>query len=97
MQKKLIKKHIDNTDMSKEYGPKIPNSIYLFYKNTKGCKEVYNILIENKREPITSLIKWRDLGYNFTHLEWNRIFCLCFKAVQESKLNWLQFQILHRI
>lgn len=95
--KKAVKKHIDNTDMSKEHGPKIPNSIYLFYRNTKGCKEMYNILIENKKEPITSSIRLRNLGENFTDLEWNRIYCLCFKAVQESKLNWLQYQILHRI
>lgn len=83
--------------MSKEHGPRIPNSIYLFYKDTKGCKEIYNILIANKREQIISSIRWRNLGDNFTDLEWNRIYCLCFKAVQERKFNWLQFQILHRI
>lgn len=38
--------------MGKEHGPRIPNSIYLFYKDTKGCKEIYNILIANKREQI---------------------------------------------
>lgn len=43
---------------------KIQNSIYLFYKDTQGYKERYNILIVNKREPITSSIRKRDLVEN---------------------------------
>ena len=32
----------------KEYGPIIPNNISLLYKNCKGCKPMYNMLIEKK-------------------------------------------------
>jgi hypothetical protein len=77
--------------------PKFQTLFIFFHRDTKGCKEMYNILIENKRDLITSSMGWRDLGENSTDLEWNRIYCLCFKDVQESKLNWLQYKILHRI
>lgn len=48
--------------MSKDHGPRILNSIYLFNRDTKGNNEMYNILIENKGKPITLSIacRWRD-------------------------------------
>ena len=33
----------------------------------------------------------------FSQTDWNKIFELPFKYIKESKLQWLQFQILHRI
>lgn len=44
--KNAILTQLDTVDMSKEVGPNIPNSILLFYKNMKGCKEIY-IFITN--------------------------------------------------
>ena len=81
----------------KEYGPIIPNNILLLYKNCKGCKPMYNVLIEKKVDICTSIPKWRDKGYIFSQTDWNKIFELPFKSIKESKLQWLQFQILHRI
>lgn len=57
---------------------------------------MYNISIKNKRKPMNSSIRQRDFEDNFTDLEWNRIYCHRFRAVRESKLNWLQFQILEK-
>ena len=54
-------------------------------------------LIINKQKPVTSLDKWKEEGTNFTDLEWNQIFELPFKNTPETKIQWLQFQILHRI
>ena len=33
----------------------------------------------------------------FSEKDWNKIFQLPFKSIKESKLQWLQFQSLHRI
>ena len=33
----------------------------------------------------------------FLQIDWYKIFELHFKSIKESKLQWLQFQILHRI
>ena len=58
---------------------------------------MYNVLIEKKVDISTSIPKWRDKGYIFSQTDWNKIFELPFKSIKESKLQWLQFQILHRI
>lgn len=36
-------------------------------------------------------------GYNYSQTSWNKLFELPFKSTQDSKLHWLQYQILHRI
>ena len=89
--------NLSNKDMRNNDEPIIPNTILPFYKNTKGCKDAYNPLIINKQKPVTSLGKWKEEGNNFTDFEWNQIFQLPFKTTLETKLQWLQFQILHRI
>ena len=58
---------------------------------------MYEIFINNKREPISSLLKWNENNVFFDEADWNKIFELPFKVTQESKFHWLQFQILHRI
>ena len=58
---------------------------------------MYKIFINNKREPISSLLKWNENNVFFDEADWNKIFELPFKITQESKFHWLQFQILHRI
>lgn len=80
-----------------EYGPFIPNSLSIFYKQSKGCKDMYYVLIDNKKESIRSVKKWTESGFAFTEIEWNNIFELPFKTSKESKFQWLQFQILHRM
>jgi hypothetical protein len=58
---------------------------------------MYNILLCNTTEKITSVKKWRENGYTFSDTNWSKIFELPFKTTQESKFHWLQYQILHRI
>lgn len=79
------------------HGPFIPNSLTMFYKQNKGCKDMYCVLINNKKDSIRSIKKWTDTGFVYTDIKWNNIFELPFKTSKESKCQWLQFQILHRI
>lgn len=58
---------------------------------------MYYVLIDNKKESIRSVKKWTESGFAYTEIEWNSIFELPFKTSKESKFQWLQFQILHRI
>lgn len=45
----------------------IPNSIgILFYKQSKECKYMYCVLINNKKESICSINKWTDTGFLYT-------------------------------
>ena len=49
-----------------------------------------------KVDKCISIPKWRVKGYIFSQTDWKKIFELPFKSIK-SKLQWLQFQILHRI
>ena len=65
--------------------PFIPNTIAFFKKNIKGCKDMYNIIIGKKREPVKSISKWKDEGFNNSDAEWCKIFVLPYKTTKESK------------
>lgn len=100
--KRAVLEMLKNTDINeinklKMIGPKIPNSISVFYKHKTGCKDMYNIFINEKKGLATCISKWKENNILFTDAVWNKIFELPFKITQESKLQWLQFQILHRI
>ena len=53
---------------------------------------MYNKLIKEKREPVTSVNKRLERGFIFNNKDWNKIFELLFKTTKESKLQWIQFQ-----
>jgi hypothetical protein len=76
------------------YGPFLPISMAI---NEKGCKDMSNVLINRKKKTRTSILKWNENGYHFTSSKWRKTFELPFKVTQQSKLQWLQFQVLHRI
>ena len=42
-------------------------------KIIKGCKDMYNILISKKREPVKSISEWRDKGFNISDADWCNI------------------------
>ena len=86
---------IKNTKLAMQ--PFIPSTIAVFLKNIKGCKDMYNILISKKKEPVKSISKWKDEGFNISDADWCKIFELPYKTTKESKFHWLQFKILHRL
>lgn len=75
----------------------IPMPQNVFYKSKTGCKDMYNLLIREKKKQITSVIKWREKGYEMNVFDWGNIFELPFKVTLESKRQWMQYKILHRI
>ena len=59
---------------------------------------MYNVLINEKKSQFRAKVKWieeNDPPYEET--DWYKIFELPFKITRDSKLQWLQFQTLHRI
>lgn len=44
--------YIPNLQIIKEYGPVIPNHILLFTNNCKGCKLMYNLLLDKKEKHV---------------------------------------------
>lgn len=85
------------TQVRQKFQPYMPMPLKVFYKSKKGCKDMYNLLIREKKKQIISVIKWREKGYDMNKFDWGNIFELQFKVTLESKLQWMQYQILHRI
>lgn len=53
-------------------GPGIPSHIHIFFTNKKGCKDIYNELLKEKREPITYLHVYIKC-FIFNNKDWNKI------------------------
>ena len=79
--------------------PNLPPTIRIFYRNTKGSKDIYKAFIYNKTRDIpvpSSTVKWNN-AFNLSSNEWKKIFKLPFNITTDSKLLWFQSRINHRI
>ena len=89
---------VDANDLTKVYGPLQPSTIKVFYKSKKGSKDMYNILkIKYNKKNINRKCeaKWsqlRNCEYNWKHTH-----SFTFKVTKNSKLQWFQYRIIHRI
>ena len=70
----------------------LPKRIQIILQNRKGSKAMYHRLLP-KRYPIKSQEKWRAISYEKWHIFNSLPFSLC----KNSKLQWFQFRINHRI
>ena len=79
--------------------PLVPQHVQLLFKSKKGCRDFYSI--QNQKQVFSQYAfsaKWRrDLLVNIDENNWKHIFKICFKTVNDQKLIWLQYRILHRI
>ena len=77
--------------------PNIPELIKTITKDTKGCRQIYQILIFNNELP-TSLTKWESaLDHTFSKYEWNKMFRLPFTLTTSTNIRWFQTRLIHRI
>ena len=94
-----IKQFAKNNDIVmnnlKLQNPILPNSISIYFKSIKGCKDFYNILNNNIEKP-TSKAKWEQI-YDIPNETWKDIFLSPFKYKYSSTLQWFQTRIVHRI
>ena len=73
----------------------IPMNLQPLLINKKGCRAIYSILIQCDIVP-KSQSKWNDIYCNES-LNWKDIYFLPFKICRNTKLQWFQFRINHRI
>ena len=94
-----IKKHKqqNNKTIIKDFNIRYPSTIELIFKSKKGCKEMYDVLISKNKCFPTSEKKWAEKGINLSRKEWEKAYLLPFKTTSETKLQWFQFQMLHRL
>ena len=84
----------------KEYLLKLNNPLYKTTLSNlswnivrKGNQKVREILNSDKNPP-TATMKWNRL---FPNLNWRKIFIKCFRTTAETKLQWFQTRLIHRI
>lgn len=58
---------------------------------------MYNLLTREKKNQVTSVINWREKGYDMNEFDWGNISELPFKVTLESKIQTMQYQILNWI
>lgn len=73
----------------------IPKNLEMFFKNTKGAKDFYNILSQNDSIP-TGRKKWEET-FDFNNETWKEIYNLPFRVTKSTKLQWFQFRINYHI
>ena len=69
---------------------------YLFLKNSKGAKDMYNVLLSSNKHIPSALTKWKTI-FPLSDNEWKLIYKLPFKTTLDSKMQWFQTRINHRI
>ena len=63
---------------------------------TASTKKIYDILILNKYVRPTALDRWQEI-YCIDDGDWSDIFKQCYLCTRETKLQSLQYKIVHRI
>ena len=97
-----IKKCFKNNDIqsSNELRPEkpfCPPLIHYFLKDKKGAKTIYNILNYNE-DNATCIRKWTEkLNIRFCKSEWKKVFSFIFKISKDSKIQWFQMRLIHRL
>ena len=93
----LKKQEFMQNQLIKHASPFISSTISIFFKNEKSCKDMYKTLVKSKLTNVTDLSKWRNYGINFSETVWKNIFTLPLRTTTETKLHYLELQIIHII
>lgn len=73
----------------------LPNKLKIVLKSQKGSKDMYNILNHNNQIGLRCEEKWDQLlNKNYS---WKAIHSQMKYSTKNSKLQWLQYRIIHRI
>ena len=75
--------------------PFIPSTVRTIIKSKKGAKDMYCVLIKNCTFP-SGAMKWNTI-VEVSMQDWKQIFRLPFIITKNTKLQWLQYRINHRI
>jgi hypothetical protein len=89
--------NIDENNLQVDPRPGIPPYMKYILRQKKGCKDIYNSLNSNNAIP-TSQKKWSDkLNITFEAKDWKIFYSLPFNLTTDTKVQWFQVRILHRI
>ena len=96
VQKFLKECKIDDTETLAR--PFIPHHINVIFKSKKGARDFYESLQADQKNNHIMKQSWnKDLNTFINEGQWNLIFRVCFKTLQNNSLIWFQLKILYRI
>ena len=75
--------------------PFIPSFMRTICRSKKGTKDMYSVLIKNEIIP-NGKKKWGEI-LHMDELQWRDFFKMPFIVTNNTKLQWLQYRINHRI
>ena len=75
--------------------PHIPSIVNLLLKDDKGTKLFYNKFISYLDNKCKFPEKW-EIDINMENDDWQKINSLIFLSTKNTKLQWLQYRIVHR-
>ena len=76
----------------------VPNYINVIFKSKKGACDFYESLQADQKNNHIMKQSWnKDLNTFINEGQWNLIFRVCFKTLQNNSLTWFQLKILYRI
>jgi hypothetical protein len=98
---KLVKKYDISIPMEipvlQKYRPFMPPLVKLILNQESGAKRMYNILNKNC-EILLNQEKWeKQLNTKISQKEWNCIYATPFEITSDSKIQWFQYRIVHKI
>ena len=98
-----VKKYLQLKDLQhipiKSFNPTQPLGLTVINADKKGCRAIYKLLLKTEEIP-TSLPKWSNDLINIPNSNvWDirSIYEIVFKTTKDSKLQWFQYRINHRI
>ncbi|XP_013411821.1 uncharacterized protein LOC106174705 [Lingula anatina] len=74
--------------------PFLPQAIELLIKHSKGCRDFYQTLYKPATR-MTNEKKWNAKS-NFD-VHWKDVYKNCFETTKDTKLQWFQYRIIHRL
>ena len=96
VQKFLKECKIDDTETLAR--PFIPHHINVIFKSKKGARDFYESLQADQKNNHIMKQSWnKDLNTFINEGQWNLIFRVRFKTLQNNSLIWFQLKILYRI
>ena len=75
--------------------PYIPEVAKVLIKSKKGCRDFYDLLATDSSS-LKHETKWHE-KLKDVDINWSYVYRNCFKTIQDTRIQWLQYQILYRI
>ena len=76
--------------------PTIPYVLTVIMKSKRGCRDIYEKIIQNNVMP-TSHRKWENQFGPIQSYKWKQIYQLPFKCTMSTNTRWFQYRLVHRI